>query len=141
MKIMIVDDSVVARESLRALLGSYGTCDVFSDALEAIQGFHLAHAKGQPYQLMTLDIDMPGMNGKQLMSYIRKWENYSNLTDQKIRIIMITMITNYHKKEADSSKHGCEDCIVKPATREKIAAVLGHTAEYYKNHPQGHHES
>lgn len=66
------------------------------------------------YDLVFLDIDMPGMNGIELAQKIR-------LTNRKLRIVYVTNYKSYYK--AAFMVHAYE-YLEKPITQEKIAEIL-----------------
>lgn len=71
MKILIVDDELLARQRLRTLLGdSVGAAgaDLHEavDAREAIERIQRAIAQGEPFDVVLLDVQMPGQSGMQM---------------------------------------------------------------------------
>ena len=74
-RILLVDDSAIAREPLARLL-SYEGYDVLaaSNGLEAISAL-----SDQNVDLLLLDVIMPKMNGIQLLEFLRQQERYKNL--------------------------------------------------------------
>ena len=74
-RILLVDDSAIAREPLARLL-SYEGYDVLaaSNGLEAIETL-----RDQNVDLLLLDVMMPRMNGIQLLESLRQQERYKNL--------------------------------------------------------------
>lgn len=74
-RILLVDDSAMAREPLARLL-SYEGYDVLaaSNGLEA-----LSTLRDHPIDLLLLDVMMPKMNGIQLLESLRQQDRYKNL--------------------------------------------------------------
>jgi len=67
-RLLIVDDEKDVRELCRALLRSETVqCDVASDGLEALEAI-----RGQSYDLVLLDIDMPRLNGRDTLKRLRE---------------------------------------------------------------------
>ncbi len=52
----------------------FGKCDVFEGGRAAIEAFHEAHNKGEPYQLLLLDISMPEVDGTLVLYEVRRIE-------------------------------------------------------------------
>ena len=75
-RILLVDDSAIAREPLARIL-SYEGYDVLaaSNGLEALETL-----RDQSVDLLLLDVIMPKMNGIQLLESLRQQERYKNLT-------------------------------------------------------------
>jgi DNA-binding response OmpR family regulator len=106
-KILIVDDDAGVRESLEELLrledyqaDSTGSGE---DALEALS---------QGFDLVLLDIKMPGIDGVEVMHEIRKYH-------PNTRIIIIT---GYGSLESaiDAIRSGAQDYMLKPYTADDI---------------------
>ena len=75
--ILVVDDSALQREFVVALLHELGFVEVLqaSDGMEALQ--ILENKEGAPVEFVLSDLDMPGMDGIELMRTIaqHKWAN------------------------------------------------------------------
>lgn len=71
MKILIIDDDVEICELLRWLLvkGGETTNDTFTAAITGEEGLHLAAQGG--YGLILLDLELPGMNGLEVLEELR----------------------------------------------------------------------
>ena len=106
-KILIVDDDAGVRESLEELLRledyQADSSDSGEDALEAL-------AEG--FDLVLLDIKMPGIDGVEVMHEIRKYH-------PDTRIIIIT---GYGSLESaiDAIRSGAQDYMLKPYTADDI---------------------
>ena len=116
---MIVEDEKKIADTIKFGLSEYGFhVDV---AYDGTLGYHLFNA--QDFNLVVLDINLPGMNGYDLCKAIR-------LKDQQIPIIMLTsMIALKDKVEGYDS--GADDYMVKPFEFKelllKIRALLKRT--------------
>jgi two-component system response regulator LytT len=64
LKALVVDDEAPARSELRFLLGETGGVEVVGEASNAIEALQLI--KAIPYDVLFLDINMPGLSGVQL---------------------------------------------------------------------------
>lgn len=118
-KILIVEDEKKIADTIKFGLSEYGFH--VEVAYDGTLGYHLFNA--QDFNLVILDINLPGMNGYDLCKAIR-------LKDQQIPIIMLTsMIALKDKIEGYDS--GADDYMVKPFEfRElllKIRALLKRT--------------
>ena len=118
-KILIVEDERKIADTLKFGLSEFGF--VVEVAYDGTLGYHLFSA--QDFNLVILDINLPGMNGYDLCKAIR-------LKDQHIPIIMLTsMITLKDKIEGYDS--GADDYMVKPFEFKellfKIRALLKRT--------------
>jgi CheY-like chemotaxis protein len=75
-RILLVDDSPIAREPLARLLAYEGY-----DVLAACNGLEaLDTLRHHPIDLLLLDVNMPKMNGIQLLESLRQQDRYKNLS-------------------------------------------------------------
>ncbi len=63
LRILVVDDSRYQRALLARSLGSYGDIEEAADGAEACEMFSRALGEGRPFDLVVMDILMPGMDG------------------------------------------------------------------------------
>jgi YesN/AraC family two-component response regulator len=61
LKALVVDDEAPARSELRFLLGEAGGVEVVGEAGNAMEALQLI--KAIPYDVIFLDINMPGLSG------------------------------------------------------------------------------
>jgi len=125
MRILIVDDDFVSRTKLEALLSAYGDCDTAEDGHQALDMFEQAHDQSSHYDLITMDIDMPGISGHEVLSKIREWEDTHHVykQGQSARILMSTSLQS-RTDIMSSFREGCEGYLKKPVTPEKLAEAL-----------------
>jgi two-component system chemotaxis response regulator CheY len=122
MRALIVDDSSFIRDYLRQLLHRMGiTCD---EAVEGGTALELL-AAAQTFDLMLLDVNMPGMNGLECVKALREAH-----LGPEMKVMMVT--TNFdHASIMAALDNGADEFLMKPFTpeglREKIA-LLGFAA-------------
>ncbi|MFW9998342.1 MAG: HDOD domain-containing protein [Candidatus Odinarchaeota archaeon] len=114
MKILIVDDDLVSRSKMEVLMSTFGECILAQDGLKAISEYKHAWDGGASFGLITLDIEMPGLNGNEVLSRIREFETTQSATPDKQAVIF--MVTGQSDKEQviKCLSNGCQDYIVKP---------------------------
>lgn len=125
MRILAVDDDPVSLAKLKAILKSFGPCEACTSGLEAIMKFKEAHEKSEPFDLITLDIDMPGLKGQEVVGMIRDWEkkNRQHVDGTECKIIMVTVMTD-GLSFIESFKEGCEGYLIKPFDRESVESAV-----------------
>ena len=113
-KVLIVDDSLSVRSSLTQLMSDGGYRVVAArDGLEAVNMLD----KERPDIVLT-DIEMPRMNGFELVNYIRQSENWGPMP-----IVMITSRTMAkHRQQAEAAGVNCY--ITKPFTDDEVLASI-----------------
>ncbi len=125
MKILVVDDEFVSLQKLTMLLMFHGECDAATSGEQALEMFVKAHEANAPYDLITLDIDMPGMSGPESVSKIREYEEDQGVSSLQaaVKILMVTAMSD-GKSVMSSFKEGCEGYLIKPFNKEKIEKCL-----------------
>ncbi|WP_299568599.1 response regulator [uncultured Shewanella sp.] len=123
--VLIVDDSVAAREILFTLSESLGFLpDVAASGHEAIEKIQEADEKGAPYQLVLADWKMPQMDGLDLCRSINTNETLSALPKMVI-------VTAYDRDEMlkKASDIGLDSAITKPVSAstllDTVMSVMG----------------
>ena len=124
MKILIVDDEDISRKILLSKMGHMGTCVAVSSSKEAMAELDKAKAQDQPYDLITLDVAMPGIGGQELLEQIRKKEVQDKIpkTD-RIKILMITSRMNVGTINA-CIRRGCNGYLTKPVSKAQLIQGL-----------------
>ena len=80
--------------------------------------------KKEPYDLVCLDIMLPGLEGQGVLKQIREWEAKSNIHGlDGVKIIMITALGD-SKNILQAFKSQCEGYIVKPIRKSKVIDQL-----------------
>lgn len=112
-RVLIVDDSSVARKSLREIITSLGHM-VVGEADNGAQAF-VEYAQHKP-DIVTMDLTMQGMSGAEATSKIIS-------TFPNAKIIVISAMEE-RRVVVDALERGARHFIIKPITQEKVAAVL-----------------
>lgn len=114
-KLLIVDDSIMLRDMLNYALNEGG----YSDVVEAIDGVDgLAKAKSATFDLIITDINMPNMDGIDLVSELRKIPQYS-----KTPILVLTTERSDEMK-AKGKVAGATGWIVKPFVPDQLLKAV-----------------
>ncbi len=111
-KVLVVDDLKNMRHTLGGILEDEGhhvvTAEDGYQAIESVKGSH--------FDIIFMDIKMPGMNGVQAFTEIRK-------LDPKVVVIMMTA---YDEKDLAEKalNQGARTCIYKPFDMEQILSLV-----------------
>ena len=124
MRSLVVDDDYVSRTKLKTLLSPYGDSDAVPTGDIALRMFQIGHDEKIPYDLITMDIDMPGLKGQDVVKKIWQWEKAREIymTDQ-VKILMVT-VKNDSENIISSFKEGCDGFLIKPVTPDKLSQAL-----------------
>ena len=99
--ILIVDDDAPIREVLRELFEEEHTCHTAANGEQALEWIKTEH-----YDVILMDVSMPGMSGLELLAQTR-------LLHPQTPVIIITGI-DYQQHSADLLRLGAFDYLVKP---------------------------
>jgi putative two-component system response regulator len=114
--ILIVDDEVGPRESLRMILKPIYDVFTAGDGQEAIQCLH-----DKPIDLVTLDLKMPGLSGIDVLREIKKYQ-------PDIEVIVITGYGTLNNAQ-EAIRFGAGDFISKPFNVADIIAIVSKSFE------------
>ena len=124
MKILVVDDELVSRKKMQKIMDSLGECEPVESGSSAISAFKTAWENGRPFDLITLDVSMPEMDGTEVLYEIREIEKEKKVPrDKQVKIMMVT---SHSDKETvtTSIQAGCDDYIIKPFERKTVIEKL-----------------
>ena len=125
MHFLIVDDDESIHLYLQSILAPYAACDCFSTGEEGIAAFAKAHEEGNPYDVVLMDILMPGMDGHQAAQSMRFKEKELGIKrDAQFKLVMITSLVDDTNvtKAFFNAEAAC--FIVKPLDKEKVLDEL-----------------
>ena len=123
-KVLILDDDKLQlqllQEMLRRIAGDSWQVFACNHVIDALTILH----NEQP-ALMLMDIEMPEMNGTEMITHI----NHTNMT-------VIAMTAHDTSIREQLIKAGFDDCLFKPFSMEKLSDILGIDSE-----PQSHFDA
>ena len=124
MNILVVEDDFISRRLLCRYLEPFGDGDVAINGAEAVDAVHAAlHAK-TPYDLICLDIMMPGMSGQEALTRIRELEDTHDMpVGQGAKVVMTTALED-HSNIRQAFSSSADGYVVKPIEKVKFLAVL-----------------
>jgi two-component system, chemotaxis family, chemotaxis protein CheY len=124
MRVLIVEDEYVSRTKLKAILSGVGDCDAVPSGEVGILMFNRAYADRVPYDLVCLDIMMPGMNGHEFLKKVGAIEKLKGITNgDGVKVVMTTSIDGPNNIEL-AKKIGCAAYLVKPIKRKTLLAKV-----------------
>jgi two-component system, chemotaxis family, chemotaxis protein CheY len=113
-KTLIVEDEFTSRALLREILKRYGPPQVAMNGREAVEAVRAALAAGSPFDLITLDIMMPEMDGQEALKQIRLLEEQAGVSaQQRARVIMTTAHAD-KDNVLEAIRGQCDHFLVKP---------------------------
>lgn len=120
MRVLIIEDVVVFQKLLVRLLdGVADMCKSYSNGVDGLNAFLRANASDEPFDVVFLDIMIPGMNGLEVLQKIREVDPDS----QKIKVIMVTSVADAEKVKK-AVGFGCDGYLIKPYNKDGIMKQL-----------------
>ena len=124
MKILIVDDEKISRTILSAKMKKMGDCVAADSSAQALVELEKAEKEGTAFDLITLDVSMPGMDGRHMLQHIRRKEIEAKIPkEERVKILMVTARMNMNTIK-DCIRLGCNGYLVKPVTRYQLLQNL-----------------
>lgn len=122
LSILVAEDNDINALLARALLSRLGHRPTIAGNGEAaVESWLAARAAGAPYDLVLMDIQMPGMDGLEAARRIRVAEIEAGIA--RTRIIALT--ANAQEEDRDAAlAAGLDGLLVKPLDRERLREVL-----------------
>ena len=120
MKSLIVDDDMVSRIKLGKILSSYGECVVVENGEAGLLAFIQARRENAPFDLVCLDVSMPGKDGTEVLFEMREIEQKLKLGPGQTARILMTTAHRDKDTVITSIQAGCDGYLVKPFDRHKI---------------------
>ncbi|MDY6988097.1 MAG: sigma-54 dependent transcriptional regulator [Thermodesulfobacteriota bacterium] len=117
LNIMVVDDELIVRESLKGWLDKFGyPVDTAEDAQDALKKLDT-----ESYDLLFVDIKMPGMDGVELLKHVKEEQPD----------VMVVMITAHGSIESaiEAMKAGARDYLMKPFDPEDLELLIEKLAQ------------
>ncbi len=117
LKVLVVDDSAMARKHICRVLNNMGITQI-ATAKDGAEGVALFQGEAEAFDLIVTDYNMPEMDGQQLTQYIREELNNA--------FIPILMVTSEHDEARLSNiqKAGVSAIFDKPFEPQTVKEVL-----------------
>jgi PAS domain S-box-containing protein len=115
-RILLVEDDIQNRRFLAQLLGTIGyQVTVAEDAAEALSAYWALESSGSPPDVLLTDVRMPGMNGIDLATQLRR----------KRPLLPVLFVSGYLDQTLESTEFDAvKDLLLKPFTTEVLLERL-----------------
>jgi two-component system chemotaxis response regulator CheY len=124
MRVLVVEDDFISRRLLCRYLEPHGECDVAVNGNEALSAFKQALSSGQFYDLICLDIMMPGMDGQETLKRMRILEREAGIDGPRgVKVIMTSALEDQENVVA-AFNNSCDGYVVKPIEKRKFLETL-----------------
>ncbi|MDO8533821.1 MAG: ATP-binding protein, partial [Xanthobacteraceae bacterium] len=118
--VLVVEDNDINALLIQALLGKLGHIPtVVADGISAVASVATAHAIGAPYDLVLMDLHLPGMDGFEATRHIRA------LGDEGGRIPIVALTANAFAEDREACRDaGMDAFVVKPVDRGRLEEAM-----------------
>jgi two-component system chemotaxis response regulator CheY len=120
MRILIIDDEFASLKKMEVLLSRWGFCDSAQNGEEATELYTNAIKEGRPYELITVDIELPDTSGLELLKIFTGIENMSD----KLKSKRIVVSAHGNPDNVLDAAKFCDGFVTKPIKREVLAQKL-----------------
>ena len=124
MHILVVEDDFISRKLLCRYLDPFGECDVAINGIEALTAVRQALEGGTHYDLICLDIMMPGKSGQETLRGVRELEEQHAPDGAKRAKVIMTTALEDDENIRQAFEASADGYIVKPIEKKKFLIKL-----------------
>lgn len=126
MKTLVMDDDSLCRGLLLSFFEEHGAAFGAADGRECLEAFQDALDGDEPYDLICLDIMMPGLDGQKILKIIRQVEVNRGISHAKrAKVFMITGLSDSGNIVKAFTQGGCHAYLTKPVNLDTLARHIG----------------
>jgi two-component system chemotaxis response regulator CheY len=124
-RFLIVDDDESIHLYLQVILSPFGECVTALDGESAVVLFSHAQEEGRPFDVVFMDILMPGMGGHQAAELMRAGEDKAAVPEEdRFKLVMITCVVDDTSVNRAFTNTKASMYVVKPLDRDKVIREL-----------------
>ncbi len=124
LSVLIAEDNEINALLAQALIARLGHRPVLArDGSAALERWREARSAGTPFDLVLMDVQMPGMDGMEAARRIREAETHNGGAHPRTAILALT--ANAFDEDRNAARAaGMDAFLVKPLDRERLASAL-----------------
>ncbi len=127
MRILVVEDDYISRRLLCRYLEPYGKCEEAVNGHEGVDAVRRAIDAGQQFDLICLDIMMPGMDGQQVLVLLRQMEAENGMPLGKGAKVIMTSAMEDNQYIMQALNASADGYVVKPIEKRRFIETLKET--------------
>jgi two-component system chemotaxis response regulator CheY len=124
MKALVVDDDLMCRVVLQRILSQYGEVQTCVDGNEAVLAYRNAVERGESYDLICMDVVMPGMGGIEALTLIRREEELHPLLVHRHTKVIMTTASDDHDTISQAFLGLCDAYVIKPIDAAELVDIV-----------------
>ena len=121
-KILLIDDNALNRELIKEYLDGVADCTEVNNGVDGLNYFIKSKKDDVQFDVILLDISMPGMDGVTVLKKIRDFEHKEGISDDNR--VPIIMETAFSEPQLRSFNTGCDDYILSPIKRSDLISKI-----------------
>jgi two-component system chemotaxis response regulator CheY len=123
MRALIVEDTLINQEYLKMILSAWGECQVAESGEQAVAAFAGA-LDSTPFDVVFMDVMLPGMDGLQALERIRALEQARGIQPEKVVKTIITTAMDDETPVQNGIDDRAISYVAKPVRQETVEAAL-----------------
>ena len=124
MKTLIVEDDFTCRLLLQEILKAYGPAHVAIHGKEAVEAVRVSLEANEPYNLITMDVMMPEMDGQAALAEIRRLEAEKGVASIDGAKVIMTTTLDDSRNILGAFKSACDAYLIKPVEKDKLLGYI-----------------
>ena len=121
MRILDIEDDFVCRRLLGSFLTEYGQVSTAVDGPDGLSTLWNATAECRPFDLVMLDVQMPGIDGLEVLRQVRAAERGEGRAPTKV---VITTASDRLQVVSEAYEALCDDYLTKPVRRANVLLTM-----------------
>jgi len=123
MRVLVVEDDPSIRDMLEKFLAPVARCDLAEDGVAGIIAVEQALDRGDPYDLVCLDLVMPNMDGWETLRRIRAMEQ-SHARIPHVRVLILTARDSSQNMRKFLTSSTSEGFLLKPFRKSELFEAI-----------------
>ena len=123
MRVLVVEDDPSIRDMVEKFLAPVASCDLAEDGYAGIIAVEQALDRGEPYDLVCLDLVMPNMDGWEALRRIRAMEQSRNLF-ARVRVLILTARDSSANMRRFLTSSTSEGFLLKPFRKSELFEAI-----------------
>jgi two-component system, chemotaxis family, chemotaxis protein CheY len=124
MRALVVDDDLITRIVLQEILAAYSEVYACEDGKEAVEEYKSALIRGEPYDLVCMDLLMPVMGGLEALRSIRQEDGLYGRRGERSAKVIITTAADDKDTISQAFRELCDAYVVKPIDAGQLINVV-----------------
>lgn len=129
MRFLVIEDNTVCREFLAMELAGRGEVHAFADGEQGLVAFAKALESGEFYDVVFMDIMLPGQDGHRTLERMRALEDAAGLDEmQRVPAVMVSALEDRQHMARAFFRGRAVEYLQKPVSTDKLAEILARFA-------------